>query len=156
MSTYTAQSREKGRAPVSVTDRTDDWWKETLTFGVVFGLFVIYTTYRVFENAWFCWPWPGNVSYETVHHATYLSPFFSPYLPLVLTLNLPALGAKMISPAIYILIFPLGFRMTCYYYRKAYYRAYLRDPAACAVGEPNAEGRMKYMGERAFPFIAQN
>ncbi len=29
-----------------------------------------------------------------------------------------------ISPALLILIFPLGFRLTCYYYRKAYYRGF--------------------------------
>ena len=28
------------------------------------------------------------------------------------------------SPALLILIFPLGFRLTCYYYRKAYYRSF--------------------------------
>ena len=31
---------------------------------------------------------------------------------------------------------PGGFRVTCYYYRKAYYRAFFLDPPACAVGEP--------------------
>lgn len=42
--------------------------------------------------------------------------------------------------------------MTCYYYRKAYYRAFFFDPPACAVGEP----RHKYSGETKFPFILQN
>ena len=28
--------------------------------------------------------------------------------------------------------------MTCYYYRKAYYRAFFLDPAGCAVGEPGS------------------
>ena len=31
---------------------------------------------------------------------------------------------------------PLGFRGTCYYYRKAYYRAFFWDPPACAIEEP--------------------
>ncbi len=57
----------------------------------------------------------------------YLSPFYSPLI--------------------------VGFRATCYYYRKAYYRAFFLDPPACAVGEsPNR----KYRGETAFPFILQN
>jgi hypothetical protein len=30
---------------------------------------------------------------------------------------------------------PASFRFTCYYYRKAYYRAFAWDPPACAVGE---------------------
>ena len=34
-----------------------------------------------------------------------------------------------------ILAGPLDFRATCYYYRKAYYRAFFLDPPACAVGE---------------------
>lgn len=153
MSSYTAQSREPGRAPVDMGGRKDSWWTEALTFGIVFGLFVIYTTYRMFENADYFYP--KGVG-DTVHSAIYLSPFYSPAIPLHFTLNVPLLGAKMISPAIYILIFPLAFRMSCYYYRKAYYRAYLRDPAACAVPEPMANSRMKYSGERLFPFIAQN
>ncbi len=50
------------------------------------------------------------------------------------------------------LVFLLGFRLTCYYYRKAYYRAFWRAPSACAVPEPHA----KYSGETRFPLIAQN
>src|SRR5262249_59356704 len=37
-------------------------------------------------------------------------------------------------------------------YRKAYYRAFWRAPAACAVREPHA----KYTGETRFPLILQN
>jgi hypothetical protein len=48
------------------------------------------------------------------------------------------------SPAILILIFPLSFRMTCYYYRKAYYRSFAGSPPGCAVG-PLA--KKKYNGE---------
>jgi hypothetical protein len=51
-----------------------------------------------------------------------------------------------------ILIFPLAFRMTCYYYRGAYYKAFWADPPNCAVGEP----RKKYLGERYFPLVVQN
>ena len=40
------------------------------------------------------------------------------------------------SPAMLILVFPLAFRITCYYYRGAYYKAFWADPPACAVGEP--------------------
>jgi hypothetical protein len=51
-----------------------------------------------------------------------------------------------------ILIFPLGFRFTCYYYRKAYYRAFWLSPPACAVAEPHGG----YSGESRFPLILQN
>src|SRR5260370_8537252 len=57
------------------------------------------------------------------------------------------------SPALLILLGPLGFRATCYYYRKAYYRAFFLDPPACAVGE---FPRSNYRGETSFPFILQN
>ena len=40
------------------------------------------------------------------------------------------------SPAFLILWAPGGFRMTCYYYRGAYYKAFWADPLTCAVGEP--------------------
>jgi hypothetical protein len=56
------------------------------------------------------------------------------------------------SPALIILVIPLGFRMTCYYYRKAYYRSFWLSPPACAVAEPHG----KYSGERRFPLILQN
>ena len=47
---------------------------------------------------------------------------------------------------------PGGFRLTCYYYRKAYYRSFVWAPPACAV--PDA--RTKYFGESRFPLILQN
>jgi hypothetical protein len=57
-----------------------------------------------------------------------------------------------ISPALLVLIFPLGFRLTCYYYRRAYYRAFWLSPPACAVAEPHK----LYSGETRFPLILQN
>jgi hypothetical protein len=49
---------------------------------------------------------------------------------------------------------PLGFRATCYYYRKAYYRAFFWDPPACAIREPAL--RKSYSGEKRFPLILNN
>ena len=57
-----------------------------------------------------------------------------------------------LSAALIILIFPLGFRMTCYYYRKAYYRAFWLSPPACGVAEPH----QAYSGETRLPLILQN
>ena len=48
--------------------------------------------------------------------------------------------------------FLLGFRLTCYYYRRAYYRAFWASPPACAVAEPHKS----YSGETRFPLIFQN
>jgi hypothetical protein len=57
-----------------------------------------------------------------------------------------------LTPALFILWAPGGFRFTCYYYRGAYYKAFWADPPACAVGEP----RSGYRGESKFPLILQN
>jgi hypothetical protein len=42
--------------------------------------------------------------------------------------------------------------MTCYYYRKAYYRSFWLSPPACAVAEPHR----RYTGETRLPLIGQN
>jgi hypothetical protein len=53
----------------------------------------------------------------------------------------------------------LGFRGTCYFYRRTYYRALFNDPPACAVDKPK-QGLFRpladYTGETLFPFILQN
>ena len=48
--------------------------------------------------------------------------------------------------------FPLGFRLTCYYYRKTYYRSFWLSPPSCAVAEPHKS----YSGETKSPLILQN
>jgi hypothetical protein len=131
-----AQTKEAGRAPLPLTSRHDTWWVKPLITAVVLGAFVIYSTFRAFENQFF-------------QSGPYLSPFYSP----LLGINISIFGWT-ISPALYILIFPLSFRLTCYYYRLAYYRAFFWDPPACAIREPYK--RKKYSGERYFPFVLQN
>src|SRR5258706_5951235 len=59
-----------------------------------------------------------------------------------------------LSPGLLILWIRIGFRATCYYYRKAYYRFYFADPPGCAVGEPTIHRRFAL--ENALPFILQN
>src|SRR5947209_14131738 len=115
------------------TLRRDAWWIEILPVVVVLGAFGVYATLRAFEGKFYEW-------------GPYLSPFYSPLID-------PQHHVWPFSPALLILAGPLGFRMTCYYYRKAYYRAFFLDPPSCAVGEP--VGR-KYRGETKFPFILQN
>jgi len=119
------------------TDRTDLWWLYPVLQGVILALLIGYANYAAFLGA-------DHYHYvEQGRH--YLSPFYSPYIH-------PSWLPNWFSPALLILIFPLGFRTTCYYYRKAYYRSYFADPIACAVGEP----RRAYHGETKFPFILQN
>jgi hypothetical protein len=136
MAAPTAQSKEAGRARLALNSRTDNWWIRPVLTVLVLGGFGLYATFRAVENQFFAW-------------GPYLSPFYSPEVPIHWNL-----AGWNISPALYILVFPLSFRLTCYYYRLAYYRAFFWDPPACAVPEPAM--RKKYTGERQFPFILQN
>lgn len=136
------------RAPIAAPHlRHDTWWALPLTVVIVFGAFIVYSTWAGFQNA---------------HYfvAPYLSPFYSPCLSakcLHVTLGwglpeiqLPIIG--VLSPAFLILWGPGVFRLSCYYYRKAYYRSFWLAPVACAV--PDA--REKYTGETRFPLILWN
>lgn len=121
-----------GTASKALTMRKDAWWVEPLITGVVLGAFGIYSTWRALSNQFY-------------YTEPYLSPFYSPLL---------LLDWWPLSPAILILWAPLGFRATCYYYRKAYYRAYFFSPPGCAVKPVGKRG--SYKGESSFPFILQN
>ena len=133
-----------GRARLDArTLRTDRWWLEpAITAAILFG-FVVYGTWRAFENA-------------DYYRRPYLSPFYSPCLTDKCASGSSDLGHWLpgwpLSPALLILIFPLGFRLTCYYYRKSYYRAFWQSPPACAVAEPHTA----YSGETRLPLILQN
>jgi hypothetical protein len=132
-----------GRAAIAArTLRTDRWWVQPLVTVVVLVAFVVYSSFRAFQNAhYFAEP--------------YISPFYSPCITTACEGDtFPKLftGPSWISPAIYILIFPLGIRLTCYYYRKAYYRSFWLSPPACAVAEPHK----RYTGETRFPLVGQN
>src|SRR5258708_15941823 len=80
------------------------------------------------------------------------------YSPCLAPTGVPGSGFHWIpwlsalTPAIIIIGGPMGFRFTCYYYRKAYYRAFCQAPPACAVREPHA----KYTGETRLPLVLQN
>ena len=134
-----------GRAHITVkTFRTDKWWLQPLVTVAVLVSFVIYSTWRAFENA--------NYFAEPL-----ISPFYSPCLATSCVENASLLGTPVgswwiFSPALLILVFPLGFRMTCYYYRKAYYRSFWQSPPACAVAEPHST----YTGETRQPLLLQN
>lgn len=132
------------------TMRTDAWWVQPAVTAVVLGLFVVYATFRTFENAYFL----TEISERTrvlwlegrVGHL--LSPFYSP-----LFMTDWRLFGFHVSPALLILPFPLSFRLTCYYYRKAYYRSFFWSPPACAVAGTTKEN---YTGESRLPFLVQN
>jgi hypothetical protein len=126
-------SVETKLAAFGETQRRDAWWVEILPVVILLGGFGVYATLRAFEGKFYEW-------------GPYLSPFYSPLID-------PGHRWWKLSPALLILAGPLGFRATCYYYRKAYYRAFFLDPPACAVSE---SGKRSYKGETSFPFILQN
>ncbi len=137
-------SRFWPRRRFAQTGRLDLWWVQPalVVAGVV--AFVVYTTWAAFQNAHY-------------RYGPYLSPFYSPE---IFGSEHALLGPKPSwwparlpwSPAFLILWVPALFRLTCYYFRGAYYKAFWADPPACAVGEP----RQGYRGERYFPLILQN
>jgi hypothetical protein len=127
------------------TSRTDRWWIAPLVVFLGLAVNVAYATWAALQG-------------EHYRFGPYLSPFYSPEL-----FGDPAhawFGGRPgwwpsfvpFSPALFILGGPLGFRLTCYYYRGAYYKAFWADPPNCAVGEP----RKAYRGEQKFPLIVQN
>jgi hypothetical protein len=134
-----------GRRRAFETARRDAWWVQPLVTFLVFAGFVVYTTWAAFQ---------GN----HYRFGSYLSPLYSPEIfgdPQTSWFGgKPAWWPGLIpwSAAFFILWAPGGFRLTCYYYRGAYYKAFWADPPSCTVGEP----RKKYLGERSFPLILQN
>lgn len=135
MATEATVPREYG---LGKTHRRDMWWIGPLATGLGLGAFVVYSTFRVLYNDAYVVERAGTAWGEL------LSPFYSPLIR-------PDWLPIWLSPAVFILWAPGGFRLTCYYYRKAYYRAYFLDPPACAVGE----SRSGYRGETML-FLFQN
>jgi hypothetical protein len=127
------------------TSRRDPWWVQPAAVFLGLSGFIVYATWAAFQG-------------DHYTFGPYLSPFYSPEL-----FGSSAhswFGPKPVgwpgwlpfSPALLILWAPGGFRLTCYYYRGAYYKAFWSDPPACTVGEP----RQGYRGERSFPLVLQN
>jgi hypothetical protein len=148
------------------TARRDAWWLGPLLTFLGLLAFLVYANVVVFFV-------PGNFEirqdrggreqfFKPDNHAVapYLAPFSS---PLIYDEQSHHRWIKAAHPgwwpdgapfssAMLILVFPAMFRFTCYYYRKAYYRAFWADPPACAVGEP----RKGYLGENHWPLLIQN
>lgn len=153
MSAPTADRRATGvfsprRAQIPErTLRTDRWWQAPLLTNLGLAAFVIYATIRAF--------W-GSAYWVADYH--YLTPFYSPCVSTACAPGSSHFGQWVgdlpwfIPMAFISLPFLLAFRLTCYYYRKAYYRSVWQSPTACAVAEPHA----KYTGETRFPLILQN
>jgi len=122
------------------TTRRDSWAIYPILQAIVFTFCAGYLTFSGVL-------WGPLFGPQFVEADGYLSPLFS---PLIVWPDMP----RWLSPGLLILWIPIGFRATCYYYRKAYYRFYFADPPGCAVGEPTIH--RKFALENAFPFILQN
>ena len=138
----------EARPPIAAaTLRTDTWWALPVTVVIVLGSFLVYSTWAGLQNAYY-------------FADPYLSPFYSPCISVsclhstfgygLPDYQFPIIG--VLSPAFLILGGPGLFRLTCYYYRKAYYRSFWVAPAACAVRDV----KKGYTGETRFPLILQN
>ena len=117
------------------------WWAGSVTTVAILGAFTVYTLYIVFVPSDLA---PAVLPVDVAEYEGYLlSPLYSPPIPS---------PWDWLSPAIFVLWAPLGFRLTCYYYRKAYYRAFLWDPPNCSGKAQQHEPRSpeNYDGERNF------
>ena len=132
----------KARAAIKkATLRTDPWWALPGFYAVFLGVLLTYSTVMaILKTGYYAEP--------------YISPIFSPCLAANCAHATYRLFGTwwFLSPALIVVLLPIGFRTTCYYYRKAYYRSLFLSPPACAVKEPHK----KYKGETRFPFTIQN
>ncbi|MBT5660508.1 MAG: succinate dehydrogenase [Euryarchaeota archaeon] len=133
------------------TNRIDNWWSQPLTMGIGLTAAMIYTFWRLF-----IYTTEGTISYSLDSHHTVMSPIFSPN---VLEWDLFGLSSwdhpTWVNAAVLILWIPFGFRGTCYYMRRVYYRTFFASPVACWVDEPDINKKLGYQGEKRL-FIFNN
>src|SRR5882762_5827121 len=131
------------RSQFGQTSRADNWWVQPVAVFLGLSAFIVYSTWAALQG-------------QHYRIGPYLSPFYSPELigdPVLAWFGTkPDWMPAWVTAAVLILWAPGGFRVTCYYYRGAYYKAFWADPPSCTVGEP----RKKYLGEKSFPLIMQN
>src|SRR5947207_1018333 len=151
------------REGFGATTRRDAWWAGPLATFLGLLAFLIYANYIVFFVPGY-FEIRANTDNFFARGNRVLAPYLAPFSsPLIYDAQSPHAWIHTDRPgwwpswfpfssAMLILIFPAGFRLTCYYYRKAYYRAFWADPPACAVGEP----RKTYWGENHWPLLFQN
>lgn len=134
------------------TSRTDNWWVGPAATVAGLGLALGYLTIFAFAGKYYM-------------AGPYLSPLYSPLMfakegvPGGAAASDALFGAwpgwwpsfLPASPAALTFGMPAVFRATCYYYRKAYYRAFFGMPPGCAVGPVPLD----YRGESGL-LIVQN
>ena len=137
------------------TNRIDNWWSQPMTMGIGLTAALIYTFWRLVLYGTEAANGTSLISYE-LHGSTVISPIFSPN---VLEWNLFGLNEwnhpEWVNAAVLVLWIPFGFRGTCYYMRRVYYRTFFASPVACWVDEPDINKAIGYKGEKRL-FIFNN
>ena len=117
------------------TGRVDAWWLPPAATAIALVLFFGYLTVRAFDPVyvWFdpyvsptvappvftaASGYPGSVPVERAWFGAFPA-WWPPFLPQ--------------SPAFFMPALAIAFRITCYYYRGAYYRAFGLTPPSCVV-----------------------
>ena len=118
------------------TNRKDNWYVGPALTAAGLGFFGLYIFWAGWQAAYY-------------HAGPYISPAYTPLLfvdpaaPGAAPASHGLLGGSWPtwwpsflpkSPNFMIVLAPVAFRGTCYYYRKAYYRAFFGMPPGCAVG----------------------
>jgi hypothetical protein len=144
-----AQASAGGHAVgFGATERRDRWWIGPVFTATALSAWLLY---------YFVVAWQG--AYYSA--GPYLSPFYPSYVHAANPADTsptnaffgygPTWWPWFITPALFLGFLPGVFRLSCYYYRKAYYRAFVGMPPACAVGPR----RTDYRGETGL-LVIQN
>jgi hypothetical protein len=130
------------------TERRDLWWVVPVATALVLSGWLVYYFWAAAQGAYYA-------------IGPYMSPFYPTYVHPAQPWDTspthaffgygPSWWPKLVTPALVLGVLPGTFRVTCYYYRKQYYRSFFAMPPACAVGPVP----MDYRGETAF-LIFQN
>ena len=120
---------------VLTTRRVDAWWTAPIATAAGLALLFGYLTVRAFN--------PVHVWHDPYISPTVAPPLFTPTsgYPGAVPVEHAWLGAFPAwwplflpqSPAFFFPALAIAFRITCYYYRGAYYRAFALTPPSCAV-----------------------
>jgi hypothetical protein len=121
-------------------DRSDTWWLMPVLQGAYLLFFVLYAFWAVVIDF--------SDFKTTIGDATFVSPFFNPDIDV-------SWWPEGLSPGLILIWAPVGFRATCYYARKVYYRSFFWDPPGCAISEAKAYDG-EYLGENKLPYIINN
>ena len=140
-------------APFAGTRRRDAWWTTPAATAIGLVVFFGYLTLRAFD-ATYVW-------FDPYISPTVAPPVFTPAsgYPGAVPVDHAWFGAFPSwwpgflpqSPAFFLPALAIAFRITCYYYRGAYYKAFFLTPPSCAVRGVSR----RYRGERTL-FLFQN